>query len=60
MEFSRRMLTERQRFDLRRENRDNDGDPLFEQDWEVFVVRRDPDTGSFHTETISDEQPVES
>jgi hypothetical protein len=60
MEFSRRILKERQRFALRRENRDNDGDPLFEQDWEVFVVRRDPDTGRFHTEILVDEQPRES
>jgi hypothetical protein len=30
-------------------------DPLFEQDWEVFVVRRDPETGQFRTETISEE-----
>jgi hypothetical protein len=54
MEFSGRIRRERQRSPLSAENH-HEGDPLFEQDWAVFVVRRDPETGRFHTETISDE-----
>jgi len=26
-------------------------DPLFDHDWEVFVVRRDAETGTFATQT---------
>jgi len=30
----------------------NDGDPLFDRDWEVFVIKRDEQTGEFRTQTV--------
>ena len=34
-----------------RKNREPDSDPLFDRDWEVFVVRRDAETGDYATQT---------
>jgi hypothetical protein len=34
-------------------------DPLFERDWEVFVVKRDPESGKFVTETVPAEESAE-
>jgi len=30
----------------------NNGDPLFDRDWEVFVIKRDEHTGEFRTQTV--------
>ena len=30
----------------------NDGDPLFDRDWEVFVIKRDEQTGEYRTQTV--------
>ena len=35
------------------------GDPLFDRDWEVFVVKRDPESGKFITETVHAEESAE-
>ena len=32
-------------------------DTLFERDWDVFVVKRDPETGEFVTATVETEEP---
>ncbi|MFL6468222.1 MAG: hypothetical protein ACJ72Z_09730 [Pyrinomonadaceae bacterium] len=38
---------------------ENEGDPLFDRDWEVFVIKRDERTGEFQTQTICcDEAPI--
>ena len=39
-----------------REKREAARDPLFEREWEVFVVKRDPETGEYRTETVFVEQ----
>ena len=30
----------------------NNGDPLFDRHWEVFVIKRDEHTGEFRTQTV--------
>ena len=34
-------------------------DPLFETEWEVFVVRRDPETGEFKTKTVAADEAAD-
>ena len=40
--------------------RQADSDPLFDRDWEVFVVRRDTETGAFATQTACCEDILET
>lgn len=52
------LLQKRTQFEGRRwvyepERPDVHQDPLFERDWEIFVVKRDPETGTFVTETVA-------
>jgi hypothetical protein len=54
MDFRKRIINERQRY-VETEEPESSGDPLFEREWEVFVVRRDPETGRFYTETLQEE-----
>ena len=56
------LLQKRTNFERRRLVPDHgdrlpDRDPLFERDWEVFVVKRDPETGEFVTATVATEEP---
>ncbi len=37
----------------RPDGKEDRNDPLFERDWEIFVVKRDPETGEFVTSTVS-------
>jgi hypothetical protein len=58
------LLQKRTQFEHRRwtdgpREREVDKDPLFERDWEIFVVKRDPETGEFVTETVSSDDAVE-
>ena len=58
------VLQKPKQFEHRREvfefdQRDAHGDPLFEREWEVFVVKRDPETGKFVTETVAVEELAE-
>jgi len=55
------LLQKRTNFEQRRPvpghgDRLRDRDPLFERDWEVFVVKRDPETGEFVTATVGLEE----
>lgn len=41
-------------------NREDESDPLFDRDWEVFVIRRDTETGTFATQTARCEEILET
>ena len=52
------LLQKRTQFERRRwadepEEQKVEIDPLFEREWEIFVVRRDPETGEFVTATVA-------
>ena len=58
------LLQKRTQFERRRlvyEPNDQEvrADPLFEGNWEIFVVRRDPVTGEFVTKTVAAEEAAE-
>lgn len=55
------LLQKRSQFEGRRwvyepDERSLNDAPLFERDWEVFVVKRDPETGEFVTSTVAAEE----
>jgi hypothetical protein len=40
--------------------RPEEPDPLFDRDWEVFVIRRDSETGAYATQTACCEENLET
>jgi hypothetical protein len=56
------LLQKRRQFENRKHVFEDDRemhDPLFESDWEVFVVKRDPETGGFVTKTVAADEAAE-
>jgi hypothetical protein len=56
MAFRERTISEIRAGVVDRETHEAKRDPLFEREWEVLVVKRDPETGEYRTETVSAEQ----
>lgn len=59
MLLQKRTQFERRRLVCEPDDAEMQSDPLFERDWEVFVVIRDPKTGEFVTETVAAEETAE-
>ena len=59
MILQRSTQLERRRWVYDAEERTSQADPLFEGEWDVFVVKRDPETGAFVTETLAAEEADE-
>ena len=53
MLIQKRTNFERRRLVYEPDEQDLHRDPLFERDWEIFVVMRDPESGEFVTVTIA-------
>lgn len=58
------LLQKRKQFERRRlvcepDDAEMQSDPLFEREWVVFVVKRDPETGEFVSETVAAEEVAE-
>jgi hypothetical protein len=59
MQLQKRRQVEHFREAAEVDDREFQGDPLFEGDWEVFVVKRDPESGKFVIETVHAEELAE-
>jgi hypothetical protein len=56
------LLQKRRQFEYRKhvfEDEREMRDPLFESEWEVFVVKRDPETGEFVAKTVAADEAAE-
>ena len=53
MLLQKRINLESRRRVYRPEQEETRHDPLFEREWEIFVVKRDPETGEFVTATVA-------
>jgi hypothetical protein len=57
-EFHRPVQPALQTITIDRRNGDKNSDPLFDRDWEVFVVRRDEVSGELITQTACSEDDL--